>query len=217
MREGYSVKINANLPTFASVARARGSSQLKRSNCSNFQTKDSIKRIKVLELLKSVSYPVAKLVGIADMKFRSINIICETRQYVLELEEKLKSVTSIYNLRLYESKNINVMLGWVPIPLTNEEIKLEIEKKVEKVVKVSAKKHEDGLLSGIRIVTIPKISLEQNPLPSYVSIHGNELYVTYTGQMVTCRYCEEAEHVPSNCEKRKQDFPQLKNQQTSIL
>ena len=141
-----------------------------------------------------------------------------TREYVLESEEKLKSVTSIYYLRLYESENINVILGWVPIPLTNEEIKLEIEKKVGKVVRVSTKKHKDGLLSGIRIVTIPKTSLEQNPQPSYVSIHGNELYVTYTGQTVTSRYCQETGHVHCTRQLRetKQDLPQIGNQQIEI-
>ena len=134
-----------------------------------------------------------------------IDITCKTRQYVVELEEKLRNVKSIYNLRLYESENINVILGWVPIPMTNEEIKTEVEKKVGKVMKVTAKKHKDGLLSGIRLVTIPKTMVEQNPLPSYISILGNELYVTYTGQTVTCRHCQEAGHMQSTCLK-KQDF-----------
>ena len=148
--------MNADLPTFASVARARGLSQQKRPDCLNFHTKDNVKRIEILELLKSISYPVTKLVGIADMKCRSIDITCKTREYVLELEEKLKSVTSINNLRLYESENTDVMLGWAPIPLTHKRIELEIEKKVGKVARVSAKKkHKDGLVSGIRIVTIP--------------------------------------------------------------
>ena len=194
--------MKVDLPTFASVARARGSSQLKRPNCLNFQTKDNIKRMEVLELLKSINYPVTKLVGIANMKSRSIDITRKTRQYVVELEEKLKNVKSIYNLRLYESENINVILGWVPIPMTNEEIKTEVEKKVGKVIKVLAKKHKDGLLSGIRIVTIPKTMVEQNPLHSCISIFGNELYVTYTGQTVTCRYCQEAGHKQSSCQKK---------------
>ena len=119
------------------------------------------------------------------MKSRTIDIACKTRQYVVELEEKLRNVKSIYNLRLYESENIDVILGWVSIPMTNEEIKAEVEKKIGKVIKVSAKKHKDGVLLGIRIVAIPKTSTEQNPLPSYTSIHGNESYVTYTGQTVT--------------------------------
>ena len=55
------------------------------------------------------------------------------------------------------------------------------------MIKVSAKKHKDGLTLGIRIVTIPQTVIELNPLPSYISIHGNELYVTYIGQTVTFR------------------------------
>ena len=65
--------MNADLPAFASAARAQGSSQLKRTNCLNFQTKDNIKRIEVLELLKSISYPVTKLAGIAHMKSRRVD------------------------------------------------------------------------------------------------------------------------------------------------
>ena len=101
--------------------------------------------MEVLELLKSINYLVTKLVGIAVMKSRSIDITCKTIQYVVELEEKLGNVKSIYNLRLYEWENINVILGWVPIPMTNEEIKTEVEKKVGKVIKVTAKKHKDVL------------------------------------------------------------------------
>ena len=47
-----SVRMNVDLATFASVARARGSSQLQKPNCLNFQTKDNIKRMEALELLK---------------------------------------------------------------------------------------------------------------------------------------------------------------------
>ena len=189
--------MNVDLPTFASVARARGSSELKRPNCLNFQTKDNIKKMKVLEWLKSINYPVTKLVGIADMKSRSIDITCKTTQYVVELEDKLRNVKSIYHLRLYESENINVILGWVPIPMTNEEIKTGVEKKVGKVIEVTAKKHKDELLPGIRVVTLPKTMVDHNLLPSYIFIVGNKLYVTYTGQTVTCRYCQEAGHMQS--------------------
>ena len=46
--------------------------------------------------------------------------------------------------------------------------------------------------------------IEQNPLPSYISIHD--------GQTVTGRYCQEAGHMQSTCLKKKQDFPQLGSQ-----
>ena len=83
--------------TFAAVARARGSSQLKRPNCLNFKTKDNMKRFEVLEMLEELKFPLSKLVGLAEMKSRSIDITCKKREYVLELAEKLKDVISIYN------------------------------------------------------------------------------------------------------------------------
>ena len=100
------------------------------------------------------------------MKSRSIDITCKKREYVLELAEKLKDVTSIYNLRLYETENINVIVGWVPIPMTNDDVHKELENIVGKVVKVTAKKNRNGLLSEIRIISIPKIMLEETPCPA---------------------------------------------------
>ena len=202
--------------TFAAVARARRSPQLERPNCLNFKTKDNMKRFEVLEMLKELKYPLSKLVGLAEMKSRSIDVTCKKREYVLELAEKLKDVTSIYNLRLYETENINAIVGWVPIPMTNDDVHKELENIVGKVVKVTAKKNRDGLLSGIRIASIPKTMLEENSLPSYITIKGSETYVTYTGQTVTCRYCAKTGHVQSNCTKRLRDFPQLGNQTIRI-
>ena len=123
-----------------SLERARGSPQLERPNCLNVKTKDNMKRFEVLEMLKELKYPLSKLVGLAEMKSRSIDITCKKREYVLELAEKLKDVTSIYNLRLYETENINVIVGWVPIPMTNDDVHKELENIVGKVVKVTAKK-----------------------------------------------------------------------------
>ena len=38
------------------------------------------------------------------------------------------------------------------------------------MVKVTYKKRKDGLLLGTRVVTVPKTSLEQNLLPSYITM-----------------------------------------------
>ena len=43
-----------------------------------------------------------------------------------------------------------------------------------------------------------KNELETNPLPSYIFIDGFELYVTYKGQTVTCKFCSETGHVQMN-------------------
>jgi len=94
--------------------------------------------------------------------------------------EKLKG---IYNIRLYESDHVNVLLGWVPIPLSNDRIKVCIKEVFGK--------------------------LEANPIPSYIYIDGFELYVTYPGQESTCKYCGEPGHLQLDCEKRLSDFPQL--------
>ena len=102
--------------------------------------------------------------------------------------------------------------------MTDEDVHKELKNIAGIVIKVAAKKNKDGLLSGIRIAItrIPKTMLEQNPLPSYISIKGNDIYVTYTGQIVTCMYCAKAGLLQSNCTKRQKDFPQLGNQTTLI-
>ena len=94
---------------------------------------------------------------------------------------------------------------------------------MEKLLKFQKKKYKDGLKSGIRILTkfMNKNELETNPLPSYIFIDGFELYVTYKGQTVTCRFCGETGHVQMNCGKRMLEFPKLDhsfyNQETNNM
>ena len=54
-----------------------------------------------------------------------------------------------------------------------------------------------------------KNDLEVNPLPSYIHVDGFELYVTYPGQELTCKYSGEKRHFQAKCDKRLNDFPQL--------
>ena len=125
----------------------------------------------------------------------------------------MKRIDYIYNLSLYETENVQVLIGWVPIPPPNEKIKNHIQTNFGKIVTITQKHHKDGLISGIRTVTMNKRELEQKPLPSYIMVDGFELYVTYSGQNATCRYCSEIGHVQSACEKRKTDFPSLRKEQ----
>ena len=73
------------------------------------------------------------------MRSKSINITCKTRQDTLQLYEKLMQIDFVYNIRLYESDNINVLLGWVPILLSNEKIKRTMEEIFGKVIKLTEK------------------------------------------------------------------------------
>jgi len=129
------------------------------------------------------------------MKNGSVDITCRSRLTVLELYEKLRDVDGIYYVRLVESNHINVLLGWVPIPLSNDRIKVCIEEVFGKVIKIVDKKHKDGLQSGMRIISMNKDELEANPIPSYICIDGFELYVPYTGHESTCKYCGEPSHL----------------------
>ena len=162
--------------TFAERVKGATMTTLKRPNCLNLKTKSNLRWHETLELLKEIKFEIRKLVGVAEMKSRSIDITCKTRQNIMELYEKLKQVEAVYNVRLHESDYINVLLGWDPIPMFNDTIRQSIESVFGKAVKITEKKkHKDGLLSGIRILSMRKDELDPNPLPSYIKIDGFEL------------------------------------------
>ena len=74
------------------------------------------------------------------MQRRSIDITCKKRENRLELYEIFKKCDSVYNVRLYEPEHINVMLEWVPIPLSNDIIKKSIKKVFGKIIKITEKR-----------------------------------------------------------------------------
>ena len=51
--------------------------------------------------------------------------------------EYSRKCESVYNVRLYEPEHVNVLLGWVPIPLSNDIIKISIEEAFRKVIKIT--------------------------------------------------------------------------------
>ena len=105
---------------------------LKRPTCLNLKTKSNLRRHEILDLLKELHYDTRKLIGVAEMKSRSIDITCKSREHVLELYEKLRMVESVYNVRLYESDYINIVLGWVPILYQMIELNRALTKFLEK-------------------------------------------------------------------------------------
>ena len=116
-----------NAPTFADRVKNTTKSSLKQPICLNFKTKANLKRHKVIELLKKFNFNPKKLVAMAEMRSRSIDITCKTRQDTLQLYEKLRQIDFVYHIRLYESDNITVLLGCLPILLLNEKIKRTLE------------------------------------------------------------------------------------------
>ena len=112
-----------------------GYSKISRPNCLNFKTKSNLRQYEVVEFLQKMNFSKSKLISVGEMKGRSIDITCKTRHNVLELYELLKEVDFIYNLNLYETENINVLVGWVPIPMANEVIQKNIEMNYGKVLR----------------------------------------------------------------------------------
>ena len=59
--------------------------------------------------------------------------------------------------------------------------------------------------------------LESNPIPSYVHINGNQLYVIYEGQNFICKYRGNVGHKQIDCNKSAKDFPIfIQNQDSSV-
>ena len=57
-----------------------------------------------------------------------------------------------------------------------------------------------------------KNDLEANLLTRYIHLDGFEIYVTYSGQELTCKYYREKGHFQAKCDKRFNNFPQLVQQ-----
>ena len=63
-----------NTSTFADRAKGSSKSNLKRPTCLNFRTKANLKRHEDIELLKEINFESQRLVGVAEMRSRSIGI-----------------------------------------------------------------------------------------------------------------------------------------------
>nr|CAB3265820.1 gag-like protein [Phallusia mammillata] len=200
-------------PSFAQVIQQRGGERLKRPTCMSFKTRSQSKREDVVNMIEKESFSIKKLVGISERKGNLVDVTCTTRKAVLELYEKLVQVDEVYSVRLYESDNLNVAVGWVPIPFPNEEIKKEFEKRYGDVKNIQHRKDKKGLLTGMRILTLDRADVEKNPIPSYVTMNGYEFYCTYNGQQITCKYCTKPGHKQQNCPERIKDYPKLETSQ----
>ena len=95
------------------------------------KTKPNLKRHEMIELINEQNFDSGKLIGVGEIRSRSIDITYKKRQNILELYEILKKCDSVYNVRLYEPEHVNALLGWVPIPLSNNIIKKSIEEALQ--------------------------------------------------------------------------------------
>ena len=170
----------AERPSYANIVKNSKEFKVERPNCLNFKHSNVSKRNEAIEFIKNLQFSKSKLLGVAEMPGKSIDVTCKSRDDVLELYKMIQAVSDIIKVKLYETDNIHVVVGWVPIPMSNERIKKAFENIFGPVLKIMQRKCKDGLISGVRILIMEKRVLESNPIPSYVHIDGNQLYVTYT-------------------------------------
>ena len=75
----------------------------------------------------------------------------------MELNKKIQTVSDIIKVKLYETDNIHVVVEWVPIPMSNERVKTVFKNIVLWFfAKNYAKKMQNGLISGVRILIMEK-------------------------------------------------------------
>ena len=61
----------------------------------NFKTKSNLKQCETFEFLQKMNFLKSKLVGIGEVKGRSIDVTCKTRENIIELNELFKKVDFI--------------------------------------------------------------------------------------------------------------------------
>uniref|UniRef100_H2XZ24 CCHC-type domain-containing protein n=1 Tax=Ciona intestinalis TaxID=7719 RepID=H2XZ24_CIOIN len=179
-----------------------------RPNCLWIRTKEHLKREIIVNIIKKENVPLSSILGIAERKGNLIDITCKNREQAQYLQEKLCKNDAFKTAHLYQSETTLVNLSWVPIPMSHEDIKEEL-KKYGQVIKIIGRIDKDGPLTGRRAAIMKNENLEKNPIPSYLWIKGEELYVTYKGQEITCKYCGEVGHKQANCQTKTKDYPQL--------
>ncbi|XP_078494777.1 uncharacterized protein LOC144749691 [Ciona intestinalis] len=185
----------------------RPTSRIKlRPHCISFRTATLLNREGIWDLLDKIKFSTTKLQGISERKGNLLEATCKTRTDVLELQEKLLKVECVYAVHLFVTDKTTVAIGWTPIPLENDRLTRYLEENYGKVHAIKRRKDKRGMDTGLRIVVMAKDVLKENPIPSYISVDGYQLYVKYNGQKETCKYCNETGHKIASCPRREADF-----------
>ena len=72
-------------PSFAQKVRGNTAVNLARPTCLNFKTKTNLRRVEDLQMLSEIGFKTENIIGVAEIRNRSIDITCKTREKVLEL------------------------------------------------------------------------------------------------------------------------------------
>ena len=130
----------AERPSFANVVKNSKESKVERPNCLNFKHRNVSKRNEAIEFIKNLQFSKSQLLGVAEMPGKSIDVTCKSCNDVLELYRKIQAVSDIIKVKLYETENIHVVIGWVPIPMSNERNKTALKNIFGPLLKIMQRK-----------------------------------------------------------------------------
>ncbi|XP_076825826.1 uncharacterized protein LOC143471282 isoform X2 [Clavelina lepadiformis] len=148
----------------------------------------------VKKLLQDVHFLNSKISGIAGKLTNSTSnnlhceIICNTREDVVELFDALKSRETKFNItvELCQKEEINVQLDSVPFTLEGGHILSYLQQNHGTVSAsgVCRNQDEDGYYTETCTVVMKRRDLDQNPISDKIVIDENTIHVSYEGQML---------------------------------
>lgn len=133
------------------------------------------------------------------IKFTSEKLVEECFKKIEELKLYSDSQGREYNLSIYnESSKQIVKIHGVPFEMSEDEIK----KSLEMYGVVDGFRKEKWNNIGFNVYNeIITVRMEiKNPIPSYLRIMGRQYWVTYFGQVKTCRRCNATSHEAKDCD-----------------
>ncbi|XP_076825822.1 uncharacterized protein LOC143471281 isoform X2 [Clavelina lepadiformis] len=146
----------------------------------------------VKKLLQDVHFLNSKISGIAGKLTNSTcsnlhcEIICKTREDVVELFDTLKSHETKFNItvELCQKEEINVQLDSVPFTLEDGHILSYLQQNHGTVSAsgVCRNQDEDGYFTETCTVVMKRRDLDRNPISDKIVIDKNTIYVSYEDQ-----------------------------------
>ena len=122
----------------------------------------------------------------------------ERTQKLGDLDVKIACADKSRNYR-------DVLLSKIP-PNFNLEVIKTVLRNFGKVTKCDWEVYQDramGDLVGCKTGYVKIRMVVDKHIPSYVNVGAYRCYVTYRGQPITCRHCDERGHVFNECPKRR--------------
>ena len=79
----------AEILSFANAVKNSRETEVERLNCLNFKHKNVCNENETLEFIKNLRFSKSKLLGVAAMPGKSIDVACKSRDNVLKLYKKI--------------------------------------------------------------------------------------------------------------------------------